>query len=147
MGDLTKNFNASEFGCKCGCGYCSPSFKLVSSLQELREEAGVAITIVSGCRCTQHNKNSGSTILGLAVNLKKGNPGDISASAHTRGEAADIRVGGLSKGKLYDLIVAMHKAKKLPWLKYVYKIKNSATNVHVGVDDFKKRATPYGGDG
>jgi hypothetical protein len=41
----------------------------------------------------------------------------------------------------------MHKAGKLPWLKYVYMISGSTANVHVGVDDFKKRATPYGGNG
>jgi len=147
MGDLSKNFSASEFRCKCGCGFESPSAKLVQILQELRDESGTALTIASGCRCTLHNKNAGSTILGLVANLKKGNPGDVTASAHTRGEAADIAVNGLAKEKLYDLIVTMHKARKLGWLKYVYKISGSTTNVHVGVDDFKKRATPYGGNG
>jgi uncharacterized protein YcbK (DUF882 family) len=117
------------------------------TLQAIRDKAAAGLTVVSGCRCTQHNKNSGSVLAGLTANLRKGNPGDISASAHTRGEAADIKITGWPKGRLYDMIVNMHGRGELPWLRYVYKIKNSAANVHVGVDDFKKRAAPYGGDG
>jgi uncharacterized protein YcbK (DUF882 family) len=147
MGDLSKNFSDKELACKCGCGFSSPGFKLVTTLQALRDEVGEAVTIVSGCRCTQHNKNEGSTIIGLQVNLKKGNPGDISASAHTRGEASDIKITGWPKGRLYDKIIALHKAGKLPWLTYVYMIGGSTSNVHVGVDNYKKRATPYGGNG
>ena len=146
MGDLSKNFNASEFACKCGCGFCSPASKLVQTLQIIRDKCGVALTVESGCRCTQHNKNVGG-VAGLAANIKKGYPGDRTASAHTRGEAADFRVSGIAKAKLYDLLVAMHKNKELPWLTYVYKISGSANNVHMGVDDFTKRSTPYGGDG
>ena len=143
---MSKNFNASEVKCKCGCGFCSPSAKLMLTLQAVRDKAGAAVTVVSGCRCTLHNKNEGG-VAGLASNLKKGNPGDITASAHTRGEGADIKVTGVTKKKLYDLIVAMHKNKELPWLAYVYKIKSGTTNVHVGVDAHVKRSTPYGGDG
>ena len=92
-------------------------------------------------------QNVGSAVNSLAANIKKGNPGTADASAHTRGEAADIRVSGMTKATLYEQIVAMHKAGELPWLTYVYKISGSGNNVHVGVDNFKKRATPYGGNG
>jgi uncharacterized protein YcbK (DUF882 family) len=146
MGDISKNFSAAEFACKCGCGFCSPSAKLVATLQAIRDRAEAAMTVASGCRCTEHNKKAGSSLIGLHANLKKGNPGDVTASAHTRGEAADIKITGAHKGALYDLIVGMHKRGELPWLKYAYKISGSVTNVHVGVDDFKKRQTPYGGD-
>ena len=147
MENLSKNFKASEFTCNpklCGCGFCSPSAKLILSLQEIRDKAGVAVTIESGCRCTLRNKNVGG-VPGLAANIKKGNPGDVTASAHTRGEAADIRISGYTKQRAYDFIVALHRAGELPWLRYVEGIKGSANNVHIGVDDFTKRSTPYGG--
>ena len=148
MGNLSKNFSDTEFVCnpkQCGCGFCSPSAKLILTLQAIRDKAAAAVTIESGCRCTQRNKNVGSTVLGLASNIKKGNPGDVTASPHTRGEAADIRISGYTKQRAYDLIVAMHRAGELPWLRYIEGIRGSANNVHVGVDDFKKRTTPYGG--
>jgi hypothetical protein len=39
----------------------------------------------------------------------------------------------------------MHMDEKLPELKYVYAIKKSQANVHVGVDA-KNRKSPYGGE-
>jgi len=147
MGDLSANFSDKELACKCGCGYASPSAKLLLTLQAIRDKAGAAVGIVSGCRCTERNREAGSALIGLPGNLKKGYPGDITASAHTRGEAADISISGWPKARLYDMIVDLHTAGKIPWLKYVYMISGSAGNVHVGVDSFKSRTTPYGGNG
>ena len=147
IGNIAKNFEANEFKCRCGCGFCSPSAKLVVTLQTIRDKVNTPLSISSGCRCTLHNKNSGSTVNGPASNLKKGNPGTIDASAHTRGEAADIKVTNITKAKLYDLICAMHKNGELPFLTYTYKVASGNSVVHVGVDDFKKRLTPYGGNG
>jgi hypothetical protein len=143
MGDLSKNFSSTETACKCGCGFKYPAPALIRTLQAIRDWLGKPVTIVSGCRCTEHNFKEKSTLLGKQ-GLHRGQVGDLTASAHTRGEAADIQAKGVSRAELYDEIVAMYKDGKLPDLEYVYGIGGSATNVHVGVDG-KPRKSPYGG--
>lgn len=59
MGDLTPNFNRSEFACKCGCGLNSIDSILVIMLQESRDTTALTYRIASGCRCEQHNKDIG----------------------------------------------------------------------------------------
>jgi hypothetical protein len=146
MGDLTKNFNISEFKCKCGCGLKYPAPALSRTLQEIRDWLERPITIVSGWRCALHNqsKEVGSSVLGKQ-GFYKGQCGDSTASAHTRGEAADIQAKGLTRTELYGAIVQMHRDGKLPELQYVYAIKGSQGNVHIGVD-VKARKSVYGGE-
>jgi len=55
---LTKNFNSSEFACKC-CGRVSIDTRLVLKLQELRDEIDTPIYITSGFRCKKHNREVG----------------------------------------------------------------------------------------
>lgn len=55
MGDMSPNFSRAEFACKCGCGLDNISPDQVKALQELRDNLGVAIHILSGCRCLAHN--------------------------------------------------------------------------------------------
>jgi hypothetical protein len=102
------------------------------------------ILIVSGWRCTKHNKDVGSKILGKQ-GFARGQWGDETASAHTRGEAADIRVAGMSKRQLYDLLVEMYGRKEIPELEYTYMIHASSANVHIGVDQ-KARNGRFGGE-
>ncbi|MDR2179699.1 MAG: hypothetical protein LBP21_05290 [Synergistaceae bacterium] len=144
MGDLSKNFNVSEFACKCGCGLKEPSPALVSLLQNIRDRTGQPVIIESGWRCTQHNKDVGSKILGKQ-GIAKGQRGDETASAHTRGEAADIRIKGMTKKDLYEILVYLYKCGQIDELEYAYMIKKSKTNVHVGVDK-KKRNNRFGGE-
>jgi len=82
MGDLSKNFSRSEFVCKCGCGFDTPSTELVLVLEKLRTELGkpIGITFNGGCRCATHNKSVGG----------------VAKSQHILGTAADIKVAGLS---------------------------------------------------
>lgn len=61
MGDLSQNFDSTEFACHCGCGYSTPSYRLIDNLQELRDHWGYPITVRSGCRCYNHN-NSDSVL-------------------------------------------------------------------------------------
>jgi hypothetical protein len=143
MGDLSKNFNSSEYACKCGCGLKYPSPALVSLLQKLRDRTGQPVSIDSGWRCTQHNAKY-SKVLGKQ-GATKGQCGDITASAHTRGEAADIRVKGMSKLQLYELLIDMYGRREIPELEYTYMIRSSNTNVHVGVDQ-KARTNRFGGE-
>ncbi len=77
MGDLTQNFNRSEFACKCGCGFDSIDPTLVNMLQDSRDATALTYVIASGCRCEKHN----------ASKEVGGRPN----SAHLRGRAADIK--------------------------------------------------------
>lgn len=74
MGDISTDFNRSEFACKCGCGADGISPQLVDLLQMLREAIGRPLAITSGVRCPKHNQRCG------------GKPN----SAHLTGDAADI---------------------------------------------------------
>jgi len=86
MGDLSKDFDRSEFACKgddC-CGHSAPiDSLLVDSLQALRdlindgksEEEEIGLTINSGFRCITYN----ATV-----------PGSASDSTHCLGIAADV---------------------------------------------------------
>jgi len=74
MGDMTKNFDRSEFACKCGCGYDAINPGFVERLQKLRDMVGKALYINSGCRCPAHNAACGG----------------VPHSSHMRGLAADI---------------------------------------------------------
>lgn len=75
---LSANFMASEFACKCGCGFgMKPGDvdpRLVIGLQTIRRWLGVPLTINSGCRCVARNR---------AV-------GGVENSFHIQGIAADI---------------------------------------------------------
>ncbi len=79
MGDLSKNFSRSEFACrgKNCCGGSTPVHPaLVAGLQELRDKAGVSLSISSGFRCIRHN----------------GAVGGSRDSQHIFGMGADVRV-------------------------------------------------------
>lgn len=79
---LSANFNSSEFDCKGG-GCCSETIinpQLVKYLQQIREHFKAPITITSAYRCPTHNSRVG------------GAPG----SRHSKGDAADIVVKGVS---------------------------------------------------
>jgi hypothetical protein len=129
MGDLTRNFSAGEFACKCGCGLDSISAAVVVSMQAIRDEAGVSVAVISGLRCRYRN---------AAVSSVKGKPpyvigwlGDPSASDHTRGEAVDFKISGFSRDKTFEFLKAMYATGKLPFLTYCYRIDHAAkTNVH-----------------
>lgn len=82
MARLSKDFDESEFLCKCGCGGGHGKIHphLVMGLQMLRDILGLPIVITSSYRCPAHN---------AAV-------GGVANSYHTQGYAADIHVVGLS---------------------------------------------------
>lgn len=67
MGDLTRHFSRHEFACKCGCGFDTVDFELLTMLQlaadELENDLGEAVgcTVTSGCRCYKHNKRIGGS--------------------------------------------------------------------------------------
>jgi len=76
MGNVSQNFNRSEFACKCGCGFSTVDVDLIKVLEVVRRRFGKPITINSACRCEDHNKNIGGSY----------------GSKHKQGIAADIVV-------------------------------------------------------
>ena len=76
---LSANFMASEFACKCGCGFgMKPGDvdpRLIIGLQTIRRWLGVPLHINSGCRCAKHNASI---------------EGSSSKSQHMLGKAADV---------------------------------------------------------
>lgn len=84
---LSNNFSRKEFKCKCGqCDYDTVDSKLVEVLQDVREKYAASVTITSGNRCPEYNKEVG------------GKPKtDVSmGSQHMYGRAADIVVKGIA---------------------------------------------------
>jgi len=59
MGDLSKNFSAWEFECRCKCGTGAMSPEFIARLQILRDRYGQPITVRSGIRCPEHNAKVG----------------------------------------------------------------------------------------
>jgi len=79
MGDLTRNFNRSEFACRGSdcCGGAAPVHpRLVTGLQHIRDMLDMPLVITSGFRCITHNRAVG------------GQP----HSYHTLAMAADVEV-------------------------------------------------------
>lgn len=90
MGDLSKNFNRSEFACK-GLDCCDQSAPvhpdLIGGLQRLRDLAGLPLRINSGFRCNRHNRKIDGSL----------------ESFHTLGMAADIACKEMSPHELAAL--------------------------------------------
>lgn len=83
---LSKNFESTEFDCKCK-SYCSTTTideQLVTYLQQIRDHFGKSVTINSAYRCKKHNTSVGGA----------------SGSKHLYGQAADIKIAGVSPLKL-----------------------------------------------
>lgn len=84
---LTKNFQAREFDCRCGkCPETLIDIDHVNKLQKLRDDLGSSITINSAYRCPAHN---------TAVGGEK-------ASIHMKGQATDVVVSGMSADEVAD---------------------------------------------
>ena len=87
MGDLSQNFNRSEFACAC-CGRADVDDLLVEALQLLRSLVGLPIHVNSGVRCPKHN----------ASKAVKG----ATDSQHLLGRAADIVIQGLDPWEMFE---------------------------------------------
>jgi uncharacterized protein YcbK (DUF882 family) len=57
MGNVSKNFNRSEFTCQCGCGFDVVDIDNLKIVQMVRDHFGKPVVINSGCRCKKHNQN------------------------------------------------------------------------------------------
>jgi hypothetical protein len=77
--DISTHFSATEFRCKCGgvysaCARIWTKHVLIVQMEKYRAAIGRSVAVVSGCRCTGHNK---------AV-------GGATHSRHMVGDAADF---------------------------------------------------------
>tara|TARA_R110000851_G_scaffold219890_1_gene372595 strand:- start:523 stop:897 length:375 start_codon:yes stop_codon:yes gene_type:complete len=61
MGDISENFNRSEFACKCGCGLVGVSDYLISLLQIVRTSLEESMVVTSGTRCSMWNIEVGGS--------------------------------------------------------------------------------------
>jgi len=91
---LTKNFNLSEFTCKCGNCEIPPDVLgnikiLAEQLQIIRNRLNKPIKINSGYRCKYHND--------ITVKGSKN-------SQHKLGTAADIVIKGMSANKVFSFV-------------------------------------------
>lgn len=92
MGDLTDNFSAHEFACKCPDEYCDMKDgtkmdgAFIQTLQIIREVYKKPIKIRSGLRCKDWNEHEGGE----------------EDSAHTKGLGADL--GCLFSRDRYELL-------------------------------------------
>lgn len=92
-GQITRNFNRSEFACQCGCGFDAVSLAFVQNLQRLRDALPKMngkrrrIHITSGCRCPKHNAMVGGS----------------KDSRHIHGDAADLWADGMTAAELYQI--------------------------------------------
>jgi len=98
---LTKNFNISEFQCKCGCEM--PDFvkknveELAKDLQVIRDKVGVGFTPNSAYRCPKHNQIIGG----------------VKTSQHLKGKAADIKIKGIEPSEVADLVEDLMKTEAI----------------------------------
>lgn len=88
MGDLTKNFSRHEFACKCGCGFDTVDYELVTVLQDVADHFKEQVIITSACRCKSYNELVGGS----------------KASKHKLGIAADIVVLNTEPYHVYDYL-------------------------------------------
>ena len=89
MGDLSKNFDRSEFACQgkdCCCHSAPIHPDLVAGLQLMRIMSGVPLSVTSGFRCVKHNSSIGGT----------------ENSLHTFGMAADVKCDVLTIEQLAE---------------------------------------------
>ena len=113
--DEIEYFTRDEFKCKCGGKYCKGyphelDERMVRTVDQLRKNLGVPITIVSGLRCKTWNAIQGG----------------VSNSQHMYGEAADIYARGVSQSRVEA------ELDKIGGVRYHYAIAGSS-NVHFDV--------------
>ena len=95
MGKLSPHFNSQEFACKCGCGVSKVDPELIEVLEVVRITFRLPVYVTSGYRCPAYNKKVG------------GAPN----SRHLVGEAAHIRVKGISVKEVANFLEAVYPDK------------------------------------
>ena len=92
MGDISDHFSREEFACNDHCGFNTADVELIKVLEGLRKYFGKPVYITSGCRCLRYNTRIGGA----------------SKSLHMWGQAADIRVSGVSPWRVATYLEATY---------------------------------------
>lgn len=87
--DLSRNFNRSEFACRCGCGFDTVDFMLVMVLEDLRNHFRMPVIVTGKNRCKKRNSET---------------PGASPTSTHMSGKAADVRVVDVPEEDVADYL-------------------------------------------
>jgi uncharacterized protein YcbK (DUF882 family) len=121
----TKNFNADEFKCHCGCSENSVDMSLLYALQAVRDIIEIPMKISSGYRCVDHNKDVGGA----------------DTSSHLRGLAADIAVYNSSQAFiLMRGIIISNRFKRIGY----GKMNSGELVLHVDIDSTKVQEVLWG---
>ena len=118
-----RNFDPSEFACKCGCGLGAESMDkaLLLQLQNARTIAGTPFYLPSAIRCIEHNRREGgsdtsSHLSGHAVDIEV-------VDSHTRfviknalREAGFTRIGDSKDGGFIHADNDSTKTQEVEWL-------------------------------
>jgi len=88
-GNLSENFDRSEFACHDNCGFDTVDVELIQVLEDLRHHFNSPVHVDDGCRCPAHNASVG------------GEP----HSQHMLGRAADIRVEGVEPNQVQEYMM------------------------------------------
>lgn len=115
MGDVSTNFNRSEFACKCDCGFNAVDVELLKLLETIRKRFNTPITINSACRCEAHNESVGGA----------------KRSKHKLGVAADIEVHGVTPAEVFRFVDTYMPSK--------YGVKSYKAFTHIDVRKTKWR--------
>lgn len=91
---LSDNFKVSDFKCKDGSDVVLINPALIGLLEKIREHFGKPMVVVSGYRTPKYNRS----LSGAANN-----------SQHMYGNAADIKIQGVSPREIYDWMNGWHK--------------------------------------
>jgi len=129
---LSKHFYRDEFECKCGCQFDTVDAELINGPLSFLRTDNVRVTILSGCRCLEHNE---------AIQFGA-NPDYVpysSKSIHMTGKAADIRVERRG-GRVWTLVPPDEVATALE-LRYPdkYGIGRYKTFTHIDVRSERAR--------
>ena len=108
-----KYFKDSEFTCKCGCGLNIQKDGIKRIADDIREHFGKPAIITSGTRCVKHNRVVGG----------------VDNSFHTKGNAIDIYINGVS-GE--DLLFYCKTLVSKGLARYTYLITGNAVHIDTG---------------
>lgn len=86
---LSPHFAKDECVCRCGCGLCNVTLRLLALAEKVRDLLRQPMIVTSVCRCREHNAKVG------------GSP----RSKHLLGRAMDFHCKRLSPQAVYDAVV------------------------------------------
>lgn len=116
MGDLTKNLSRHEMACRCGCGFDTIDFMLVTVIQEYADmiakqyNTTCIVDIRGGNRCKEHNETVQKKYVDNYVPYS-------SKSIHMDAKACDVKffyMKGLVKYQVDPKVVHSYFTKKFP---------------------------------